>query len=82
MEHNFYYYLQRDKKNFTVSVVCGAIVNFILNLILIYKFNSIGASIATVVAELVVAVVQLYYVRDVLKISDIMKQTKTIYLQL
>lgn len=66
----------KRQKEFTVSVVCGAIINFILNLILIYKFNSIGASIATVAAELIVTLVQVYYVRDVLKISDIIKPAK------
>lgn len=63
----------KKQKEFTISVVCGAIINFIMNVILINKFNSIGASIATIVAEFVVAIVQLYYVRDLIKVFDILK---------
>ena len=48
---------------FTVSVISGAVTNFILNLILIPMFNAIGASIATVIAEITVVIVQLCYVR-------------------
>lgn len=58
-------YLLPSKKQtaFTVSVVSGACVNFILNYLLIPKFNAIGASVATVCAELTVVVVQIVFVR-------------------
>lgn len=48
---------------FTVSIIAGAIVNFILNLILIHFWDAMGASIATVLAELTVALVQCWFVR-------------------
>ena len=70
----------RKQKEYTISVVCGAIINFILNLILINKLNSIGASIATIVAEFLVAIVQLYYVRDLLKFTEIVSSTKNYFI--
>ena len=53
-----------------------SIPNFVLNIILIKLWNSIGASIATVASELVVLIVQLYMVRNDLNIKDIFKGTK------
>lgn len=48
---------------FTASVVTGAAVNFILNFILIRYYDAVGASIATVAAELAVTGVQCWHVR-------------------
>ena len=45
-------------KVFIVSLFSGAIVNFILNLVLIPSYDSIGASFGTLAAETVVFVVQ------------------------
>lgn len=63
----------KQQKKFTVSVVTGAIVNFILNLIFINLWQSIGASIATVLAEVSVTTIQLVLVRKEIKIVDILK---------
>lgn len=65
----------KRQKQFTISVVVGAIVNFCLNLVLIRMFKSYGAAIATVIAELSVTVVQLYFIRDQFRISDILNGT-------
>lgn len=54
-------------KEFTASVTMGAIVNVILNLILISKYKAIGACIATVIAEFSVTLVQYLYVRENVK---------------
>ena len=50
--------------------------SFVLNIILIKLWNSIGASIATVASELVVLIVQLYMVRNDLDIKDVFKGAK------
>ena len=65
----------KRQKEFTISVVVGAIVNFCLNMILIRLFKSYGAAIATVLAELSVTGVQLYFIRDEFKLSDILNGT-------
>ena len=51
-------------KEFTISVTMGAIVNLVLNLILLKKFGSFGACLTTVIAEMTVTSVQFYFVRD------------------
>lgn len=62
-----------QQKKFTLSVVCGALINFFLNLILIKKFSSIGASVATVIAEFCVIAIQFYLIRNEIKIINIIK---------
>ena len=44
-------------KQFTVAIVCGALVNLLLNLLLIKPMKSYGAAVATVCAEGVVTAV-------------------------
>ena len=53
---------------FTISVVVGAAVNLILNLFLIPRFYAAGAAIASVVAESVITLIQVYFVVFKLKI--------------
>lgn len=53
------------------SIVCGAVVDFLLNLVLIPGMASSGAALATTIAELVVLVVQCIYLRGIIK--DIMR---------
>lgn len=60
---------------YTVSVISGALVNFILNLSLISHFQSTGAAIATLVAEFIVTGVQLIYIHKNLKISKLFHST-------
>lgn len=55
---------------YTISVVIGAMVNFFLNLILIRFYDAVGASIATVMAELAVTLVQCWFVRKQLPLCE------------
>ncbi len=59
-------YLIQTKKQkiFTKSVVIGALCNFTLNLILIHFIKSYGAIIASVIAETLILMVQLKYMRQ------------------
>lgn len=66
----------KKQKQFTISVTCGAFINLILNFILIRYYQSIGAVIATVIAELSVTLVQIYFIRNKFKISSILKLCK------
>lgn len=50
-------------KEFTGSIVLGAITNFAINLILIPKYGALGAALGTVVAETFVTGYQVYCVR-------------------
>ncbi|HPZ18648.1 MAG TPA: flippase, partial [Fervidobacterium sp.] len=57
----------------TLSVVIGAVVNFSLNMLLIPKYNSYGASIASVIAEFCVTLVQLLVVRKLIDVRYLFK---------
>lgn len=67
--------MEKDKL-FILSVIVGAIVNLIINLILIPEYQSIGASIGTIFAELSV---MLYQVIAVHKELPILKYLKLIF---
>ena len=57
-----------QQRKFTISVLAGVGTNILLNAFLIPCWGALGASIATVAAELVVTIVQCWYVRKELKI--------------
>ena len=70
----------KQQKKYTISVVFGAIVNFILNLLLITSFKSIGASIATVIAEFTVTGIQFYLLRKDIEVYKILKFAKNYFI--
>ena len=71
------YFIPAGKqKQFTLSVILGMAVNFVMNLFLIQNLLSVGAAIATVAGELTVTVSQLIMVRHEFSIRKIMKQAK------
>lgn len=57
-------------KEYIVSVVLGAIINFIFNIFLIGRFKAAGATIGTILAEAVVCITQCYYIRKELPIKE------------
>lgn len=61
-------------KEFTASVTIAAVVNFILNLFLIRSYSSVGSSIASVVAEIIVTIMQFYLIRDILPIRKMFSE--------
>ena len=65
----------KRQTEFSISVIVGAIVNFILNIIVIKKYASIGASITTVIAEFLVTAVQFYFVRKEIDIKTCLLYT-------
>ena len=58
----------RDK-HYIFSVIIGALVNLIINLILINKYASIGACIGTIMAEFAVATCQTIFLKEELPIK-------------
>ena len=53
---------------FTYSVITGAVVNFSMNIVLIRMYQSYGAIVASVAAEIAVTSVQFYVVRKELSV--------------
>lgn len=63
---------ERDKE-YIKSVVIGAIINVILNAILIPRYRAVGAAVATVFAEAFVCIVQIIEVRRDLPVTKYIK---------
>lgn len=61
---------------YTCSVICGAVINVLLNMALIPIFASLGAAIASIIAELVVTGVQIFFIRKELYFTQILKEGK------
>ena len=61
------------EKWLTLSVLCGAGVNVILNLFFIWQWQALGAAIASVVAELAVTAVQFFIVRKEISLAKVLK---------
>ncbi|PWW08474.1 O-antigen/teichoic acid export membrane protein [Paenibacillus cellulosilyticus] len=68
-------YLIPSRKDsvFIVSTVLGAVLNFILNLVLIPMFGAVGAAVSTIFAELLVCFYQLFSVRKEFSFSLYLK---------
>jgi O-antigen/teichoic acid export membrane protein len=58
---------------FTKSVVIGAAINLVLNILLIKNLKSIGTSMSSLVAEFIVPMIQLYFIRDFIDVKKLFK---------
>lgn len=70
------YLVQIGKQNFfTISVIIGAVVNFIMNIVLIRYFSSVGATISSVIAEFSILILHIIYIkkRTSYRISNMFK---------
>lgn len=57
------------------SVAYGAIINFLLNMLLIKQLQAMGAAIATLIAEAIVCIYQTFKVRKFLAIEEYIKDS-------
>lgn len=51
-------------KEYTISILIGAVVNFIFNLIFIRKYGALGATVGTIIAEFLVFLFQCIAIRN------------------
>ena len=65
---------ERDKE-YLISVLVGALVNLLINWILIPDLGATGAMIGTICAEIIVCLIQTISVRKELPILDYIKNT-------
>ncbi|MBX7326763.1 lipid II flippase MurJ, partial [Clostridium chauvoei] len=65
---------KKKDKIYIVSTILGAIVNLVINLLLIRKYGAIGATIGTVLAEATVAIYQTIKVKEELDINTYIKR--------
>lgn len=47
-----------------LSVIIGAVLDFVLNLFVIPKMGAAGAALSTLLAEFIVLVVQIFFLKD------------------
>ena len=59
---SLYFITTQQQSKYTKFILCGGLVNLLLNAILIPKLLSIGAAVASVIGELVILVLELAYV--------------------
>lgn len=64
---------KKKDKVYIVSTLLGAIVNVIINTLLIKKFGAIGATIGTIFAEATVSIYQTLMIRKELNIKECLK---------
>lgn len=70
------YLIPKEKdRDYVISAVLGAIVNFVINWGLIPKYGAIGASFGTIMAEFVVALYQSIAVKKELELVTYMKDS-------
>lgn len=65
----------KRQKFLSMSVILGALTNFTLNMFLIKTYGAVGAAVASVAAEIVVAASQLFFVRKEISTALILKQS-------
>ena len=70
-----YFVPTKQQNKLTISVCLGAIINFILNCILISNFKSIGAAIASVIAEAIITIIQFVLAKDYISFKRILKES-------
>lgn len=64
----------RKEKYTLYSVLCGAAINFTLNMILIPRYQVLGAAVSTLVAETVVTVIQLFLAKDIVDLKALARK--------
>ena len=67
-----YFIPMGEQKKFTISVCVGALVDIIMNLILIPQFKAVGAAISIVLAEMAITMVQFYYINQTIAVRKIL----------
>ena len=75
------YLIPTKRQNiFTFTVIIGACVNFVFNILVIRAYSAAGAAIASVFAETVIAVAQLIIVRKELSPLRVLKESVNYFL--
>lgn len=62
----------KRQKEYTISVLCGTVVNLMMNLVMIPRLQSVGATIATVMAETAVTLMQIFFIRKEFSLKKIL----------
>lgn len=64
--------IKRENK-FTIAVIIGAVINIILNFVLIKRYEGVGTTIASVIAEYTSMFLMAYFLKDILNIKQLFR---------
>lgn len=70
----------KDSKAYAKTTVLGAIINTVLNIVLVWKMGPIGAAVATMVAYIVVWIARIIESRKIIKININFKKDSISYI--
>ena len=72
----------KKEKVYTCSILCGACINLVINIITIPHYGAIGAAVGTIIAEMTVTCIQFFEVKKCigLSIRSIILSCKTYYM--
>lgn len=59
----------KDTKKLAVSGIVGAITNILLNIILVYRYNAMGAAIATLISSIVIWLMRMIATKEYIKLK-------------
>jgi O-antigen/teichoic acid export membrane protein len=77
---SWYFVPMKKNKEYTLPIVFGAVLNFILNILLIPRYGGAGAAIATTITEGLILAIQVWFLKDVIKLENRAKYAIMIYL--
>lgn len=63
----------KKDKEYTISILVGAILNFIVNALLIKPFGAIGAMIGTIIAEITVCIMHVHFTKKNLPVKQYLR---------
>lgn len=71
------YLISINKENkYIISLIGGAIINFIFNLLLIWNFKAFGSIIASIIGELSIVIIQCNFIKEKINIKKILFSAK------
>lgn len=65
----------KNQNKYIFAVTIGAIINFIFNLLLIPNLATIGATIASILAELIILLIELYFLKKIIPNFNILRNS-------
>ena len=68
----------KKDKEYTVATVTGAIINIVLNFILIPTYGIYGACITSLLSEVIVFILELYYAKEYITLKNILLENKNV----
>lgn len=79
---SWYLVPMEKNKEYTMPIVFGAVVNLLLNFVLIPKYGAPGAASATVITEGLILLIQIWFLRNVLNFRFLFRKQFVKYLGL